>query len=70
MCLTHNLIVLHIAELETEGLCNEAEIKRRGQRLTQRTREVIKAERPMPSIISGAQWATQRSVKPIRWIRS
>ena len=70
MCLTHNLIVLHNAELEKAGLCNEAETKRRGQRLSERTREVIQAERPMPSIISGVQWATQRSVKLIRWIRS
>jgi len=70
MCLAHNLIVLYDYELEKEGIRNEPEIKRRGQRLTARTEEVIKAERKMPSIISGVQWATQRSVKLIRWIRS
>ena len=70
MCLAHNLIVLYDHELEKEGIRNEPEIKRRGQRLTVRTEAVIKAERQMPSIISGVLWATQRSVKLIRWIRS
>lgn len=69
MCLAHNLIVLYDHELEKEGIRNEPEIKRRAQRLAVRTEEIIKAERNMPSIISSVQWATQRSVKLIRWIR-
>jgi len=70
LCLVHNLIVLYDHELEKENIRNEAETERRGQRLSVRTKEVLKAERKMPSIISGVQWATQRSVKLIRWIRS
>ncbi len=66
LCLVHNLIVLYDHELEKENIRNEAETERRGQRLSVRTKEVLKAERKMPSIISGVQWATQRSVKLIR----
>ena len=70
MCMVHNLIVLCNHELEKAGIRNEPEIKRRGQRLADRTKQVTQADRQMPSIISGVQWATQRSVKLIRWIRS
>ena len=70
MCLAHNLIVLYDHELKKDGIRNEPGIKGRAQRLPVRTKAVIQAERPMPSIISGVQWVTQRSVKLIRWIRS
>ena len=69
LCLTHNLMVLYEHRLAGAGLRNETEEKRRGQRLTKRTDLAEKAGRKMPSIISGVQWLTQRSVKYVRWLR-
>lgn len=69
LCLTHNLMVLYENRLSGEGIRNDAEEKRRSQRLEKRTEKALKEGRKMPSIISGVQWLTQRSVKYVRWLR-
>ena len=69
MCLIHNLMVLYNNELENGGLRNTPEEKRRAGRLEKRTQKVTKAQRQMPTIISGFQRLTQRSVKLVRWFR-
>lgn len=69
MCLTHNLMVLYEHKLAGQGIGNVAEEKRRTQRLEKRTAAATKASRKMPSIISGVQRLTVRSVKFVRWLR-
>ena len=69
LCLTHNLMVLYEHELAKSGITNIAEEKRRAGRLQDRTAAAVKEKRFLPTIISGFQRLTQRSVKFIRWLR-
>ena len=69
MCLTHNLMVLYEHQLAAEGIYNEAEEKRRSQRLEKRIEAATKMSRKIPTIISGVQRLTVRSVKFVRWLR-
>lgn len=69
MCLVHNLMVLYENTLEKDGIRNTAEEKRRAKRLAGRTEKATEANRKMPSIISGVQRLTVRSVKFVRWLR-
>lgn len=78
LCLTHNLLLqLEGALAEDDDIHNEAEIKRRAQRL-QLAAANLKSAPPntravKPSIpfpIAFTQCLTQRSVKFIRWLRS
>lgn len=69
LCLAHNLTVLHDQNLTDANIVNTAEIKRRAKRLEILTVSAAGAGRLIPSIISGFQRLTQRSVKFIRWLR-
>lgn len=70
LCLAHNLMVLLEAELEREhGIRNEAEIKRRAQRLAADRAALKKQKGKMPALAQRVQRLTQRSLKFIRWLR-
>ena len=70
LCLAHNLMVLYEHGLAQSGITNIAGEKRRAGRLEDRTAAAAKEKRTLPSIISGVQRLTQRSVKFVRWLRS
>ena len=70
LCLLHNLVVIYEAQLaEEQGIENNAELKRKAERLTQQTGSVEQADRKMPKISSSFQRLTVRSVKFVRWLR-
>lgn len=70
LCLAHNLLTIYEQYLETtHGIRNEAEIKRRGQRLQSLKETLAKRFEILPQTVRLIQRLTQRSVKFIRWIR-
>ena len=71
LCLTHNLMILQEEILHREhGIINEAEDRRRGQRLAGEKLDITKASRIISPLREALQRCTQRSVKFIRWLRS
>lgn len=71
LCLAHNLMVLHEQELLQEhGITNEAEDRRRAERLTEEKNAVKKAGRVLTPLREELQRCTQRTVKFIRWLRT
>ena len=69
ICLTENLLLLLRYSLEIhENIRNEAEIKRRQQRLTKAVTEVTKNGGKVPLPLLMLQHLTQTSVKFIRWV--
>lgn len=69
ICLAENLLLLLRHQLETEeGVRNEAEIKRREQRLEEATIQVRKKGGQLPLPLRKIQNLTQNSVKFIRWV--
>jgi len=71
LCLTHNLMVLQEEALRVEhGITNEAEDRRRAQRLTEEKQAVHKAGRVLSPLREALQRCTQRTVKFVRWLRS
>jgi hypothetical protein len=70
LCLAHNLLVIYEQYLETShGIRNEAEIKRRAQRLESLNESLARRSEILPQNVRLIQRLTQRSVKFIRWIR-
>lgn len=71
VCLTHNLALLldHRVEQE-EGICNEPEIRRREQRMSELEEIQESKGEPLPQWYRGVQRMTQRGVKFIRWLRN
>ena len=68
--LTHNLLLLYEQDLEQRhGVSNQAEDRRRTQRMEQAGQECASKETPMSTLVLQAHRATQRSVKFIRWLR-
>ena len=71
LCLTHNLMVLQVESLRVEhGITNEAEDRRRAQRLTEEKEAVHKTGRVLSPLREARQRCTQRTVKFVRWLRS
>ena len=70
ICLVHNLMLLLEAKLETEGIRNDAEDKRRAERLDEAREQARRNGGKLPSPLELVKRATSRSVKLIRWIRS
>ncbi len=69
ICLTESLLLLLRYSLEIhENIRNEAEIKRRQQRLTKAVTEVIKNGGKVPLTLLMLQHLTQTSVKFIGWV--
>ena len=70
LCIAHNLMLLCEDTLESvHGIRNEAEIKRRAERLDQLCVELAKQNQHLPLLIKASQRLTQRSLKFIRWLR-
>ncbi len=70
IALTHNLLLLYEQTLEARhGISNQAEDLRRQQRTQAAERACKKEGTPLSSLVVGAQRATQRSVKFLRWLR-
>lgn len=70
VALTHNLLLIYEDRLEREhGVSNEAEDRRRAQRLGILKQTARAAGREMSSLLLRARRATQRSVKFLRWLR-
>ncbi|MFN0127331.1 MAG: hypothetical protein ACKV19_11670, partial [Verrucomicrobiales bacterium] len=69
ICIAENLLLLlsHQLELE-EGVRNEAEIKRRADRLDKAMLKVREAGAHLPLPVRKVQRLTQNSVKFIRWV--
>jgi hypothetical protein len=68
--LTENLLILYERRLEREhGIQNEAEDRRREQRLGWAARMARSAGRTLSLVLLRARQATQRSVKFIRWLQ-
>ena len=69
ICLAENLLLLLRHHLEkTEGLRNEAEIRRRQRRLEEATEKVTASGGVIPLALRELQHLTQNSVKFIRWV--
>src|SRR5690606_11404259 len=70
VALTSNLLLLYERRLEREhGVANEAEDRRREQRMSWAERAARMAGRAISRVLLRAREATQRSVKFIRWLR-
>ena len=70
VALTSNLLLLYERRLEREhGVANEAEDRRREQRMSWAERAARMAGRAISRMLLRAREATQRSVKFIRWLR-
>ena len=70
LCLAHNLMVLFEEHLDqTHGVRNEAELKRRNQRLERERVRLAGITQSVPSLYASLQRITQRSLKFIRWLR-
>jgi len=68
--ITHNLLLLYEQDLEQRhGIQNEAEDRRREQRIQTATKACARAGKPLSTLVSQARKTTQRSVKFIRWVR-
>jgi hypothetical protein len=69
VCMAHNLMVLCEARIEREhGVRNEAEKKRRAERLEKERQRLAKTNRVIPAFVCACQRLTVRSVKFIRWL--
>ena len=63
-------MLLYEQSLETRhGITNEAEDERRSKRMAAAEKLCAQAGQPLSRLVIGAQRATQRSVKFIRWLR-
>jgi hypothetical protein len=70
IAITHNLLLIYEQILEVEhALTNQAEDKRRTQRMEAAVQRCAQAKQPLSSLITEARRTTQRSVKFIRWLR-
>ena len=70
LCIAHNLLTIYEQYLEAaHGIRNEAEIKRRAQRLQSLKETLAERSEILPRNVRLIQRLTQRSVKFIRWIR-
>jgi hypothetical protein len=70
IAITHNLLLCYEQDLEGRyELANEAEDRRRNQRIQSARRAGVKTGWPLPSLLLEARRATQHSVKFIRWLR-
>lgn len=70
LCLTHNLMVMCEQSLEVEhNIRNEAEIKRRRERLKKDVDRLNRVGKNVPWLTIRLQQLTVRSVKFIRWLR-
>ncbi len=70
LSLTHNLLLLYEQALEIHhGVENRSEDKRRHKRTEHCVATRAKVGKPISTLILQARFATQRSVKFIRWIR-
>ena len=70
IAITHNLLLRYEQELEQRhGIENQAEDKRRAGRTEADEKSCMEAGQPLSPLVVGAQRATQRSVKFIRWVR-
>ena len=58
------------AQLQVEGIKNQAEIERKAQELVKAVATATEAGRKIPSPVLALQRLTQRSVKFLRWLRS
>ena len=71
LCLTHNLLLLFEHDvLGPAGVQNQAEDRRRAQRLAVAKKLVKKKSLPWPKLLDLLHRATQHSVKLIRWLRA
>ncbi|MDI1312558.1 transposase [Prosthecobacter sp.] len=68
ICLSVNLLQLLEHELETQGIRNTPEVKRRAKRLEQATAVATKAGAVLPKPLRVVQQITQHCVKLIRWV--
>jgi hypothetical protein len=70
IAITHNLLLCYENELEERhGVTNEAEDRRRRQRVESAEQTCAKFGWPLPTLVLLPRKATQRSVKFIRWLR-
>lgn len=68
--ITHNLLLLYEQSVERRhGLTNEVEDERRRKRAQETEQSCAPQTTPLSSLVAGAQRATQRSVKFLRWLR-
>lgn len=70
IAMTHNLLLLYEQSLERRhGVVNQAEDKRRAQRMAAAVKKAQKTGQCISTLVTGVRRATQRSVKFIRWMR-
>ena len=71
LALTHNLLLLYEQALEKRhGVHNQAEDKRRQERMADCAQASARAGHPLSTLLLQARRATQRSVKFVRWVRA
>jgi hypothetical protein len=71
LCLAHHLMLLCEDWLEREhGIRNQAEHRRRAQRVQRSDERLVAQNQTTPALIRGHQRLTVRSVKFIRWLRA
>jgi hypothetical protein len=71
LCLAHNLLLLFERQLESEhGVSNQAEQRRRRQRLAQQQHAARLRGRKLPPLLARGQRLTQTSLKLLRLLRS
>lgn len=71
LCLAHNLLLLLEAQaLVPAGVTNQAEDRRRNQRLNELKARLRQAGRALPHLVEVLLQCTQISVKLIRWVRA
>ena len=70
LCIAHNLMLLCEDTLESaHGIRNEAELRRRAQRLEKLSSQLAAQNQHLPLLMAASRRLTQRSVKFIRWLR-
>jgi hypothetical protein len=70
VALTHNLLLAYEHRLERDhGVTNQAEDRRRQQRLEEDGRKARRAGRRVSPLLASVRRTTQRSVKFVRWLR-
>lgn len=70
IALTHNLLLRYEHALETKhGVTNQAEDRRRAERIERAGAECARKGTPLSELVLLPRRATQRSVKFIRWLR-
>jgi hypothetical protein len=71
LCLAHNLLLLFEQHLERgHDVANQAEQRRRGERLAQQQQSARLRRMELPPLIARCQRPTQTSLKLIRLLRS